>query len=135
MSSKPPESDPGLEVDPLFLHSLREARFILGLWACCFVYTVVYCYAGGYLSHEPSSDAWPIAIGEVVGPLDSFQRDPDFLTYPLGLGIPDWVFYGVVVPWGVCIVLTFWYAFFLYAEDDLSSPEERLEDETGAPEA
>ena len=28
--------------DPIYRHSLREARFILGLWTCCFFYTVSY---------------------------------------------------------------------------------------------
>ena len=135
MSDKPLESDPELELDPLLVHSLREAKFILCLWACCFVYTVAYCYLNGYLSYEPLPGAKPFAIGSVVGPAGSFLRDPDSLTYPFGLGIPDWVFYGVVVPWAVCIILTFWYAFFLYAEDDLSPHDASAGDNPGGHQA
>ena len=109
--------------DPIYRHSLREARFILGLWTCCFFYTVSYCYLNGYLSHEPSPGSTGPAIASWFGPLEAFNRDPDSVTYPLGLGIPDWVFYGVALPWVVCIVLSFWYGLFMFAEDDLSEGE------------
>ena len=54
-------------------------------------------------------------------------RDPASLTYPLGLGIPDWVFYGIALPWAVCVLLSFWYGLFYFSEDDLS--EGAMEDE------
>ena len=113
----------GWEVDPVFRNSLHEARFILGLWTCCFFYTVSYCYLNGYLSHEPLPSAIGPAVGSWLGPLESLNRDPETLTYPFGLGIPDWVFYGIAVPWFICIVASFWYGLFMFAEDDLSVGE------------
>ena len=35
------------------------------------------------------------------------------------LGMPSWVFWGVLVPWLVCAVFTFWFAGFFMADDDL----------------
>ena len=109
-----------LEEDPLYRNCLREARFILGLWAVCCVYSVGYCYLFGYLSHEPAAESTGPSISEMIGPLTSFNRDPESLTYPLGLGIPDWVFYGILVPWVIAAVLTFWYVLFYFADDDLA---------------
>ncbi len=112
--------DAGFEEDPVYRHAAREARFILALWLCCFLYTVGYCYLNGYLSHEPLPSSTGPDVAQVVGPLESFNRDPDSVSYPLGLGIPDWVFYGVALPWVVCIAVTCWYALAFFAEDDLS---------------
>jgi len=121
MAETPLRDRSDLEVDPVYRHSIREAVFILVVWFGCFVWTCTYCYLYGYASHEPNPTATPVAIGELVGPLESFNRDPLVLEEPFGLGIPDWVFYGVVVPWLFCIVLTFWYCFYFFTEDDLEA--------------
>ncbi len=59
-------------------------------------------------------------IGAMVGSLESLNRDPESLNMPLGLGIPDWVFYGIVIPWLGCILATFWFCLFFFVEDDLT---------------
>ena len=108
--------------DPVYVHARREAIFIFAVWVCCLFYTCIFCYLYGYLVHEP----WPASTGPPVaswiGPLESFIRDPQTLTYPLGLGIPDWVLYGIVLPWFVCVLLSIWYGLFFFAEDDLDDP-------------
>jgi len=109
--------------DPIFRHTRREAWFIMILWTACLIYNCTYCYLYGYLSHPPHPVSTGPSIGEMVGPLTSFDRDPATLTTPLGLGIPDWVFYGVVMPWLFCIVATFWFCLFIFVEDDLSSAD------------
>ena len=44
----------------------------------------------------------------------------------LVLGFPDWVFWGVVVPWGVCLTYSVWFCFVTMADDDLGQdPEEK----------
>jgi hypothetical protein len=55
-----------------------------------------------------------------------YQRDPASLTFVLG--IPDWVFWGVVVPWACCTALSFWVSNFLIADEDLGEvqPEVKL---------
>ena len=123
-----PQIESELEEDPIFRNSLREARVILSAWVLCFLYTVSYCYLNGYLVHEPNPAATGPAVAHLLGPLQSFDRDPDSLTYPLGIGIPDWIFYGVVLPWMICIGFSFWYGLVLFKEDELgSSPQESTE--------
>lgn len=116
------DDDVKLEEDPVFRHCLRETRFILALWCCCFVYTVTFCYSQGYLSHEPLPSSTGPGIASVFGPLTSWNRSPESLTYPLGLGIPDWVFYGIVLPWLVCLVISIIFCAVFFVEDDLTGP-------------
>lgn len=115
--------------DPVYLNCLREARFILGVWCCCFCYTVTFCYLYGYLDHEPLPASTGPPVAELVGPLESLNRDPETLTFPLGLGIPDWVFYGIALPWVICIAISFWYGLVLFAEDDLGAQAEASQTE------
>lgn len=118
MGASPLAGREEFEDDPVYRHCLREAVFIFSVWVACFVWTCAYCYLYGYSSHEPNpSGVSP--IGGMVGPLESFNRSASDLTYPLGLGVPDWVFYGVVVPWVLCIALSFWYCLCFFVEDDL----------------
>ena len=35
------------------------------------------------------------------------------------LGMPSWVFWGIIAPWAVCALFTFWFAGFFMADDDL----------------
>ena len=34
-------------------------------------------------------------------------------------GMPSWVFWGIMVPWALCALFTFWFAGFFMADDDL----------------
>ena len=111
------------EVDPVYVHSRREAIFIFSIWVVFCVYTCAFCYLYGYLSHEPLPTSTGPAIGQIVGPLESFNRDPESLSFPLNLGIPDWVFYGIFLPWLVCIALSIWYGLFFFVEDDLGEAD------------
>lgn len=111
---------PRKTVDPVFRNSLRECVFLLLLWLACCLYTVTYCYLAGYLVHEPHPNATGPSIGKLVGPLTAFDRHPQSLTTPFGLGVPDWVFFGVIVPWVVAVVITVLYCFYFFVEDDLS---------------
>ena len=51
-----------------------------------------------------------------------YNRDPKTMTFVLG--IPDWVFYGIVLPWACCTLLSFWVANYLIADDDLGEARE-----------
>ena len=105
--------------DPVYLDSRREAVFILILWCACFCWTIGFCYLSGYTEH-------PRIEGEVswlLPDLSRWDRDPDSLRTPMGLGIPDWIFWGVAAPWGLCILTSTWFC-FCYMKDD----EEQLGD-------
>jgi len=109
--------------DPVFRNSLREAKIILSIWALAMAYTCTYCYLYGYESHPSDPAAVGPAVSSWFGPLASFDRDPATLTTPFGLGIPDWVFYGVVAPWIVCLLGTFVFCLFIFKEDDLGDDQ------------
>jgi hypothetical protein len=69
-------------------------------------YTVTYCYLFGY------------------------NRPIESLTFVMG--IPDWVFWGVVTPWFVCLVLSAFFAFVLIKDIDLGKdPDEPTEEAAG----
>ena len=99
-------NDPSSQDDPVYLRTRREAFLILGLWAVSFAYSVTYSYLTGY----PTDDNHQV-------------------TYPYGLGIPDWIFWGVVVPWAICILLTIIFCQFIYVEEDLGVDQEEQDAE------
>jgi hypothetical protein len=86
------------DTDPVLKHARREALVIGAAWLASLVYCCAYCYAFGY-----------IRPGHPLGPGD---------VRPI-LGMPSWVFWGVMVPWGVCALFTFWFAGFVMSDDDL----------------
>jgi hypothetical protein len=87
--------------DPALVSARREALLVLAIWvaACVWVLSVSYRYG--------------------------YHRDAATLTYVLGF--PDWVFWGIVVPWSVCTVLCFVLAYFVIRDEDLG--EEQVEEQ------
>jgi uncharacterized protein DUF997 len=79
----------------------REAVLVFAIWLAACIYSVGVCYRFGY------------------------GRDAATLTYVLGF--PDWVFWGVVVPWTVCTMLCFILAYFVITDEDLG--EEQAEEQ------
>ncbi len=76
-----------------YYHARRETVVILSVWFLALVYVVTYCYLFGKAPQE--------------GPIK------------LVWGIPSWVFWGVVIPWLVCDVITVWFSLWYMADDDL----------------
>jgi fatty acid desaturase len=58
----------------------REAALALSIWLVAMLYTVIYCYLNGY------------------------GRSVESLTFVWWF--PDWVFWGIVLPWGICVLLS-----------------------------
>jgi hypothetical protein len=107
MSSAPKNvAPPDDEFDPIFIHSRREAIFIFFVWAACLLWAVPYCYTYGYP-----------AAGEEFNP-------ENLVTI---IGMPSWVFYGVVLPWLVAIVFSTWFCFFYMEDDDLGTANEGVD--------
>ncbi|MFO0976046.1 MAG: DUF997 family protein [Planctomycetaceae bacterium] len=75
-SSTPQSSD----LDRLVRSSLREALIVAGIWLMAMVWSVTVCWTMGY------------------------GRKADQLK--LVLGFPDWVFWGILVPWLACTVVS-----------------------------
>ena len=91
MSDKPNKS-PGKE-QRLLRNARREGGLILAVWLAALVWSLAVGYALGY--RRPAA-----AMGLV-------------------LGMPDWVFWSVVFPWGLCLVFSVWFCFVYMADDDL----------------
>jgi hypothetical protein len=77
----------------LVASSKREALFAASLWLAAVLYTVGYCSRFGY------------------------RRTADDLTFVVG--IPDWVFWGIVAPWTFCTVVSIWFALRFMRDDPL----------------
>lgn len=93
--------------DPVYLQSRKEAILVLIVWAISFVWTVSYCYWNGYTAHSDVEGS----ITAYLPDMSSLNRNPESLKTPYGLGIPDWCFWGVAVPWVVCILVSTWFSF------------------------
>jgi hypothetical protein len=88
------------EPDPVLKNSRREAAIIGLVWLAATVYSCTYSYLFGY-----------IRPGHALGPAD---------VRPV-FGVPSWVFWGILAPWAVCALFSFWFAGFYMADDDLGS--------------
>jgi hypothetical protein len=86
------------DTDPVLKNARREAIVIMAAWLASTVYTCAYCYWFGYI--RPGHD---------LGPND---------LHPV-FGMPSWIFWGVIAPWAVCALFTFWFAGFVMTDDDL----------------
>ena len=94
------------QIDPVVLHARREACVILGAFGLFLIWSVTFCYLAGY--HEPTG------------------RPPAQV-----LGIPSWIFWGVLIPWLVADVFSLWFCFFFMADDPLSDAEDKGHTGTG----
>jgi hypothetical protein len=67
--------------------------------------------------------AWAVALLWSVGVGYLFGYDPD-RRIGLILGMPDWVFWGIALPWALCLLLSVWFCFRYMADDDLGQDRE-----------
>ena len=85
-----------------FRQARRESFVIIGAWFFFLVWTALVCGLGSTLNPEE--------------PVKTV------------LGMPRWVFFGVVLPWIVACLFTLWFSMFFMKDTDLDpdreSPEE-----------
>jgi hypothetical protein len=79
--------------DTLVRNARREAAIAFSMWAVAMVYTITYCYLNGY------------------------GRTADSLSFVLWF--PDWVFWGIIVPWGICALVSVVFAFRIMGDEPL----------------
>ncbi len=84
--------------DPLLKSARREALVCLFVWLVATGYSVLYCWMYGT------------------------DRSLDSLTFVLGF--PDWIFWGVIVPWGACTIFSAWFCMFYITDEDLGMEPE-----------
>ena len=84
---------PHPEEDVVVKAARREASLAIGMWLVAMLYTVSYCYLYGY------------------------GRSVESLTFVLWF--PDWVFWGIIVPWGICVLSSIPFAFRIMGDESL----------------
>jgi fatty acid desaturase len=104
MSSDTPDAADQYEFDPVFLNSRREAWAIFMTWFVVMIWAVPVCYLMGY---EPDIDSSNVSMI---------------------MGIPTWVFWGIVLPWLVADVVTGWFCFKFMKNDDLGTADDEHSD-------
>src|SRR5439155_7004199 len=84
--------------DPVVRDSRREAGAVALVATVATVYSVGYCALFGY--------------GRADEPIRFV------------LGFPSWVFWGVVVPWGVCVLISGWFSWRFMSDEELGEVRE-----------
>jgi hypothetical protein len=82
----------------LLRNARRESLLIMTVWLAALV--------------------WSVSVGYFAGS----PRDGSELS--LVLGMPAWVFWGVVLPWAICLLFSVWFCFGFIADDDLGRDPE-----------
>jgi hypothetical protein len=84
--------------DPVVRDCRRETAVVTVIAVAALVYSVGYCAIFGY------------------------GRAGDPIRFVLGF--PSWVFWGIVAPWGVCVVISGWFAWWFMGETELGKARE-----------
>lgn len=109
-SSRARPNDSASTIAPL-KYALREALFVMAVWLATLAYTVACCYLFGYSKHPP------LHFFGMTLDLTRFDRQPQTVRFLFG--VPDWVLWGVGVPWLVSLVLTVWFCFRFMKDEEL----------------
>ena len=88
--------------DPVVNSSFREALVVISIWLMAMGWCITVCYRMGY--NRPVEDL------------------------KLVYGFPDWVFWGIVVPWCVCTVISCLFSALLFREGHLGEEVENADD-------
>jgi hypothetical protein len=88
--------------DPVVLDCRREAVVVAVIAVAALVYSVGYCALFGY--------------GRADEPIRFV------------LGFPSWVFWGIVAPWGVCVLISGWFSWRFMGETELGAAREDASD-------
>lgn len=84
------------ELDPVFLNGRREAIAVFLTWVVAFLWAVPYCATHAYMTPEGSE------LKTIIG-------------------VPEWTFWGIFVPWLIADVVTVWLCFSFMTDDDLEA--------------
>ena len=82
----------------LLRHARREGLLVMAVWAVALAWTTIGSLFMGY------------------------GRDANDIR--LVVGIPDWIFWNVVIPWGLSVAFSVWFCFGYMADDDLGEDAE-----------
>jgi hypothetical protein len=88
--------------DPLVRDSRREAAAVAVIAIAAMAYSVGYCALFGY--------------GRAGEPIHFV------------LGFPSWVFWGIVAPWGACVLIAGWFSWRFMSDEALGAVREDEDD-------
>jgi hypothetical protein len=88
--------------DPVVRDCRREAAAVAGIALAAMAYSVGYCALFGY--------------GRAGEPIHFV------------LGFPSWVFWGIVAPWGVCVLIAGWFSSRFMSDEELGDVREERDD-------
>lgn len=94
----PNPKQPPEKEQQLLRHARREGLLIMAVWAACLI--------------------WSMAVGYFMG----YRRSAAEMS--LILGMPDWVFWSIVLPWALCLAFSVWFCFVFMADDDLGQDQD-----------
>ncbi|HKI20890.1 MAG TPA: DUF997 family protein [Isosphaeraceae bacterium] len=89
--------------DPVVRNCRREAVVVAIVAIAATAYTVGYCALFGY------------------------DRGGEPIRFVLGF--PSWVFWGIVAPWSVCVLISGWFSWRFMSDEDLGEVHEELSDD------
>jgi hypothetical protein len=96
--------------DPIVRSGRREAFVVMLIWLSALGYTLTYCYLCGY--NQPAE------------------------SLKLVLGFPAWVFWGIVLPWTVCVLISWAFSAVFMRDADLGRDvDDPTNDRQGAADA
>ena len=90
-------------LDPVIIHARREAVVVFAVWLIGIAWTIGYCAMAGY------------------------NVPPEQIR--ITLGMPSWVFWGILVPWILVIFFTIWFGLYYIVDDTL--PQGKVESSQG----
>jgi hypothetical protein len=90
------------KTDPLVHSSFREALLVTCIWLAAAIWSITVCYRMGY--HRSGEDL------------------------KLVFGFPDWIFWGIVVPWVSSTVISIVFGLIFVRDGDLGKDVEDADD-------
>ena len=82
-----------MQEDPVVRSARREAIVTMLIFCAALIYTSTYSLTQAYGREEPPTEFY--------------------------LGFPAWVFWGVIVPWFVCVGVSWWFAYRFMSDEPL----------------
>lgn len=86
---------PNSKMNPVLASSRREAIFVACVWLSALVYTIAYCSLEGY------------------------GRRLEEIRFVAG--VPDWIFWGIVLPWSASTLVSVYFAYGFMKDEELGA--------------
>jgi hypothetical protein len=117
---------PHIPEDPVLISSRREALLVFSTWLVALTWSVSYCYTFGYVSDLGRiSDTNSVDVRQSADPESLPElwvdrgRGPEQVKFILGF--PDWIFWGIALPWWLCTAFSLCFGAFVVKDEDLGA--------------